>query len=260
MGVLSRSLADQPIDPALGAAYIIPPNAQGNEWSQFPQDHIALFIDGEWTAIPPREGMIATQADTGITARYVNGAWADILAPHGLMLTDTMPPQMSFSSSKFHFARLIPFVQFENGPPLTTHSDAYIQHWLASHRDAAQAGNTSIVWLKADSYSGDGLISRVGLYCENTGDRLAADRIKTLFADTYTYTPYYDLEASNDGENWTSLLEVRPTTDMTERDMTFSSPKAYRYWAIRFITDGANFSANTEANWIGLMNMSLFLS
>jgi hypothetical protein len=59
----SRILATQPSAPQEGQAWLIPTGATGVDWSSMSAGSLAIYRDGYWTEIAPREGWTARVLD-----------------------------------------------------------------------------------------------------------------------------------------------------------------------------------------------------
>ena len=57
--VISRSVGAEPAAALEGDAYILPANTTGAQWTNFPLNTLAAFLDGAWLNIGPSEGMRA---------------------------------------------------------------------------------------------------------------------------------------------------------------------------------------------------------
>lgn len=66
-------LAAPPESPALGACYIVAPNATG-AWAGM-SGSLAAWTSGGWRLLPPVEGMALYERSSGTCAAYRNGAW-----------------------------------------------------------------------------------------------------------------------------------------------------------------------------------------
>jgi hypothetical protein len=63
--VQSRTLAVEPIAPQEGQAWLIPTGATGADWASMAVGSLAIYRDGYWTEISPREGWSARVLDEG---------------------------------------------------------------------------------------------------------------------------------------------------------------------------------------------------
>lgn len=70
--------ATPPATPAVGASYIVASQATGL-WSGHDL-YIAAFTPGGWRYIEPAEGLCVLVKATGVTVRFRNGAWEQVLA------------------------------------------------------------------------------------------------------------------------------------------------------------------------------------
>lgn len=76
LAVKSREIAAEPAAPAEGDAYILPTALTGAAWSAYSPDSIAVFQDGVWSQITPKEGWRAWVQDTNEFLFYDGAAWA----------------------------------------------------------------------------------------------------------------------------------------------------------------------------------------
>lgn len=74
---LSASQTVQPADPAPGDSYILPEEAQGDNWAHSDAGALVWFQDGAWQAAAPRAGMIVYVADTGALTVHDGTQWRD---------------------------------------------------------------------------------------------------------------------------------------------------------------------------------------
>lgn len=61
--VVSRTLTDQPDDPADGDIYILPDTASGESWAEMPAGSLVRFDAGVWVTSPVVEGLLALIQD-----------------------------------------------------------------------------------------------------------------------------------------------------------------------------------------------------
>lgn len=73
--VVSRTLADQPDDPADGDLYILPGAATGESWGGRPAGTLVRFDAGTWTSCPVVEGLLALIQDEAQFIVRSGGDW-----------------------------------------------------------------------------------------------------------------------------------------------------------------------------------------
>ncbi|MBU1324879.1 MAG: DUF2793 domain-containing protein, partial [Alphaproteobacteria bacterium] len=78
LAVLSRSLADQPVDPGEGDAWLIPPGPSGPDWSAMEEGAIAAFQDGGWVRLSAPVGAVALVMDEDLLIVRTSGGWAGL--------------------------------------------------------------------------------------------------------------------------------------------------------------------------------------
>ncbi len=74
---LSASETVQPADPAPGDSYILPEDAQGEDWAQFDPGALVWFQDGAWHGAAPRAGLIVYVADVSALTVHDGTQWRD---------------------------------------------------------------------------------------------------------------------------------------------------------------------------------------
>lgn len=78
--VTSRSLATQPAEPANGALYILPDDAEGAVWSLHPGGSLMRAEGGGWTRLTVPAGLVAVIADAGEVVVRHEAAWVPLSA------------------------------------------------------------------------------------------------------------------------------------------------------------------------------------
>ncbi|WP_291844595.1 DUF2793 domain-containing protein [Maricaulis sp.] len=75
--VESRTVSEQPADPAEGAGWIIPSGASGPDWANYPVGTLAIFRDGCWSALQPRDGWRVHVRDLEVQLHWseASGIW-----------------------------------------------------------------------------------------------------------------------------------------------------------------------------------------
>lgn len=86
-GVVRAVASAPPLDPPLGDAWIVAPDARG-AW-QDQAGAIAGWTGGGWRFVAPREGTALWLAEPGVPARFRSGAWA---IGAGALLGAAAPP------------------------------------------------------------------------------------------------------------------------------------------------------------------------
>jgi len=74
---LSASESVQPADPAPGDSYILPEDAQGEDWAHFDPGALVWFQDGAWQGAAPRAGLIVYVADVSALTVHDGTQWRD---------------------------------------------------------------------------------------------------------------------------------------------------------------------------------------
>lgn len=74
---LSASETAQPANPAPGDAYILPADAQGEDWAHFEPGALVWFQDGAWQGAAPRAGLIVYVADASALTVHDGTQWRD---------------------------------------------------------------------------------------------------------------------------------------------------------------------------------------
>ncbi|SNT39845.1 DUF2793 domain-containing protein, partial [Antarctobacter heliothermus] len=77
LSVLDRDLTAPPGSPADGDRYIVASGATG-DWSGWDLN-VALWTDGTWLRLPPRNGWRAWVEDEGLLLVWDGSTWSDIL-------------------------------------------------------------------------------------------------------------------------------------------------------------------------------------
>ncbi|WP_022698731.1 DUF2793 domain-containing protein [Euryhalocaulis caribicus] len=72
---VSRSISEQPADPADGAIYLLPAGKTGAAWDGFTNHAIAYHVDGAWEQIIPRAGWRVWVADEGRLLAWDGTGW-----------------------------------------------------------------------------------------------------------------------------------------------------------------------------------------
>ncbi len=80
LAVLSRTINDEPAEPAEGDAYILPEDANGADWQHFTPNNVAVFQDGAWTEISSVAGLRAWIIDEGGLAAHNGTAWTNVMS------------------------------------------------------------------------------------------------------------------------------------------------------------------------------------
>lgn len=75
LAVLSRGLAEQPVEPGEGGAWLIPAGASGPDWSAMEEGYVAAFQDGGWVGILPPVGAVALVLDEDLLIVRTSGGW-----------------------------------------------------------------------------------------------------------------------------------------------------------------------------------------
>lgn len=78
--VTSRSLATQPAEPANGALYILPDDAEGAAWSLHPAGSLMRAEGGGWIRLAVPAGLIAVIADAGEIVVWHEADWIPLAA------------------------------------------------------------------------------------------------------------------------------------------------------------------------------------
>ena len=78
--VTSRSLVTQPGEPADGALYILPDDAEGGAWSLHPAGSLMRAEGGGWIRVTVPAGLIAVIADTGEIVVWHGADWVPLAA------------------------------------------------------------------------------------------------------------------------------------------------------------------------------------
>ena len=77
---------DPPATPIVGTSYIVAAQAS-SEWSG--QDGaLAAFTPGGWRYVAPMDGLTVLEKSSGITLRYRNGAWEQVLGKRQASIPD----------------------------------------------------------------------------------------------------------------------------------------------------------------------------
>jgi len=71
----SRSVTVQPASPGEGQAWLIPDGASGADWALMAAHSIAVFRDGFWTEIIPREGWQLYLIDEAQSVTFSGSIW-----------------------------------------------------------------------------------------------------------------------------------------------------------------------------------------
>lgn len=92
LAVESATLASQPVGPADGQVYILPPGKTGAAWGAMANGALAYWRDGAWEQITPREGWLAFVKDADRLLVFDGTAWVAAMeaADLGLGVTDTV--------------------------------------------------------------------------------------------------------------------------------------------------------------------------
>ena len=77
---LSRTVADQPADPADGALYILPEDATGDRWASLLPGDLVRFEAGGWSRIPVGDGHLAVVLDESALLVFYEGGWEQVVA------------------------------------------------------------------------------------------------------------------------------------------------------------------------------------
>jgi hypothetical protein len=75
LSVVSRSVAEQPVDPDEGCAWLVPTGATGIDWGTLEEGAVAVFEDGGWSEVRPPVGAIALVADEDRLIVRTAGGW-----------------------------------------------------------------------------------------------------------------------------------------------------------------------------------------
>lgn len=81
--VESRTLTAEPVAPADGALYLLPPGRSGPEWSLHPEASLLRFDAGAWTRLAAPDGLIAYVRDETRLILRQGGAWNELGATLG---------------------------------------------------------------------------------------------------------------------------------------------------------------------------------
>lgn len=73
--VESRAETDEPADPADGALYILPEDAEGDTWGDHAADELLRFEAGGWTSLPVSAGHIAWVRDEAVLVVFDGETW-----------------------------------------------------------------------------------------------------------------------------------------------------------------------------------------
>ncbi|GAA0777759.1 DUF2793 domain-containing protein [Brevundimonas olei] len=76
--VASRTVSDQPTDPAEGALYILPDGATGAEWEGHPADSLMRHERGGWRPVPAPDGLLAVALDSEEILVRRDGGWSPL--------------------------------------------------------------------------------------------------------------------------------------------------------------------------------------
>ncbi len=76
--VVSRTVSNQPADPAEGALYILPEAATGAEWAAHPADSLLRHERGGWLPIPAPDGQLVVVLDSEEILVRRAGVWTPL--------------------------------------------------------------------------------------------------------------------------------------------------------------------------------------
>jgi len=76
--VVSRTVSDQPVDPAEGALYILPEEATGDEWAAFPAGSLLRHERSGWLPVPAPDGLLAVVLDSEEILVRREGVWTPL--------------------------------------------------------------------------------------------------------------------------------------------------------------------------------------
>ncbi|HAD84437.1 MAG TPA: hypothetical protein DCG71_06285, partial [Brevundimonas sp.] len=76
--VASRTVSDQPADPADGVLYILPDGATGAEWEGHPADSLLRHERGGWLPIPAPDGQLVVVLDSEEILVRRAGVWTPL--------------------------------------------------------------------------------------------------------------------------------------------------------------------------------------
>lgn len=110
ISVIARDVNAQPSEPQSGKAYILPPNATGESWSNAPENTLAFYDDG-WHFSEPREGFQVWVEAEQTTLVFSDGNW--------ITLPLTTTDQMGINTSPDNINRL----SVKSDAELLTHDD-----------------------------------------------------------------------------------------------------------------------------------------
>ncbi|WP_312220967.1 DUF2793 domain-containing protein, partial [Brevundimonas sp.] len=76
--VVSRTVSNQPADPAEGALYILPEEATGDEWAAFPAGSLMRHERGGWRPVPAPDGQLVVVLDSEEILVRRAGVWTPL--------------------------------------------------------------------------------------------------------------------------------------------------------------------------------------
>lgn len=75
LGAVSATTSAQPGSPTDGQVYILPAGKTGAAWATFADGGVALYSNGAWLEITPREGWLAFVGDTDTLYVFTGAVW-----------------------------------------------------------------------------------------------------------------------------------------------------------------------------------------
>ncbi|MFS0709085.1 DUF2793 domain-containing protein [Brevundimonas phoenicis] len=76
--VVSRTVSDQPADPAEGALYILPEGATGADWATHPAGRLLRHERGGWLPVPASDGLLVVVLDSEEILVRREGVWTPL--------------------------------------------------------------------------------------------------------------------------------------------------------------------------------------
>jgi hypothetical protein len=96
LAAVSATTTTEPVSPADGEVWILPPGKTGDRWSAFTAGRLAYYRDGAWVEIVPRQGWLAFVKDTGRLLGFNGSAWSPFVA--SLAESNIFPAPQTFAS------------------------------------------------------------------------------------------------------------------------------------------------------------------
>ncbi|WP_370234924.1 DUF2793 domain-containing protein [Brevundimonas sp.] len=211
--VTSRSLVTQPGEPADGALYILPDDAEGGAWSLHPAGSLMRAEGGGWIRVTVPAGLIAVIADTG-----------DIVVWHA---ADWVPLAV-FLGELQNLDRLgIGAVADAANPFLASLNSAL---WTARETGDGGTGDLRLVLNKAGPSGVLSLILQSGWSGRAELGLIGEDA--------------FGLKVSADGSAWTEAMKIDPGAGRVSFPLGATRREA------TVITEGASWSPPDWARWV----------